>query len=129
MLYIRPRLRMALMRCFVLLLASACQSRTRQYAAFEDLVVGSYTLNLYTNGGCEVEMSLGYREGHYTLRGDTIRLTYREGPLPGMPTRLLLTPGYLVTLPSLEYPQSTKIRRQWVKAVQPKGRAGKRAFM
>jgi hypothetical protein len=95
-----------------LLLASACNSRARRYAAFEDLVVGAYTVNLYTNGECEVEMGLGYHEGHYALQGDTISLTYQEGPLRGMPTRLLLTPEYLVTLPSPGYPRSTRIRRQ-----------------
>jgi hypothetical protein len=94
-----------------LLLASACHSRTRRYAAFEDLDVGSYTVNLYTNGECEVEMGLGYHEGRYTQQGDTLRLTYQQGPLQGLPTRLLLTPRYLVTLPSLEYPRSTRIRR------------------
>ena len=96
----------------LLLLAGACNSRPRQYAAFEDLGVGSYTVNLYTNGECEVEMGLGYHEGHYTQQGDTFRLAYQEGPLQGLPTRLLLTPRYLVTLPSLEYPRSTKIHRQ-----------------
>lgn len=95
-----------------LLLTSACTSRTPRYAAFEDLVVGSYTMNLYTNGECEVEMGLGYHEGRYTQQGDTLRLTYQEGPLLGMPTRLLLTPDYLVTLPSPQYPLSTRIRRQ-----------------
>jgi len=96
----------------LLLLASACNSRTTRYAAFEDLVIGSYTVYLYTNGECEVEMGLGYHEGRYTQQGDTLRLTYQEGPLPGMPTRLLLTPDYLVTLPSPQYPRSTRIRRQ-----------------
>ncbi len=95
-----------------LLLASACNSRIRRYAAFEDLAVGSYTVNLYTNGECEVEMGLGYHEGRYTQQGDTLRLTYQEGALQGMPTRLLLTPDYLVTLPSPQYPRSTRIRRQ-----------------
>lgn len=94
------------------LLASACHSSTKRYAAFENLVVGSYTVDLYPNGECKVEMGLGYHEGRYTLQGDTIHLAYREGPLPGMPTRLLRTPDYLVTLPSPKYPHSTKLRRQ-----------------
>jgi hypothetical protein len=96
----------------LLLIASACKSRTLRYAAFEDLIVGSYTVNLYTNGECEVEMGLGYHEGRYTIQGDTLRLTYQDGLLQSMPTRLLLTPGFLVTLPSPEYPVLTKIRRQ-----------------
>lgn len=94
-----------------LLLASACHSRSRQYAAFEDLGVGSYTVNLYTNGECEVEMGLGYHQGRYTQQDDTLHLTYQQGSLQGLPTRLLLTPRYLVTLPSPEYPRSTSIRR------------------
>ncbi|RZK21610.1 MAG: hypothetical protein EOO56_11125 [Hymenobacter sp.] len=96
----------------VLLLASACQSRTRRYGAFENVGVGSYTVNLYTNGECAVEMGLGYHEGRYTQQGDILRLIYQEGLLPGLPTRLLLTPHYLVTLPSPQYPRSTRIRRQ-----------------
>ena len=102
----------ALVLLGALLLFTGCDSRTIQYSAFEDLVVGSYTIRLFTNGECGVEMGLGYHEGRYTLQGDTIRLTYQEGPLPGMPTRLLLTPAYLVTLPSPEYPQSTRLHRQ-----------------
>ena len=94
------------------LLLSGCESRTLRYSAFEDLVVGSYTVRLFTNGECEVEMGLGYHKGRYTLQGDTIRLTYLDGPLQAMPTRLLLTPTYLVTLPSPEYSRSTRIRRQ-----------------
>lgn len=96
----------------LLLLSSACQRETPRYAAFEDLVIGSYTVNLYPNGEFEVEMGLGYHEGRYTQHGDTLCLTYQEGPLPGMPTRLLITPDYLVTLPSPHYPRSTRIRRQ-----------------
>jgi len=95
-----------------LLLTSACNSRARQYAAFGDLTFGSYTVNFYTNGEFEIEMGMGYHEGHYALRGDTIRLAYQEGPLQGMPTRLLLTPKYLITLPSPQYPRSTRIRWQ-----------------
>ncbi|GAB3876914.1 hypothetical protein GCM10028824_35660 [Hymenobacter segetis] len=91
---------------------TGCESRALRYSAFEDLVVGSYTVRLFTNGECAVEMGLGYHEGRYTLQGDTIRLTYQEGPLRGMPTRLLLTPTYLVTLPSPEYPRSTRMHRQ-----------------
>lgn len=94
------------------LLLNGCESRTLQYSAFEDLVVGSYTVRLFTNGECEVEMGLGYHDGRYTIRGNTIRLTYLDGALQGMPTRLLLTPTHLVSLPSPEYPHSTRIRRQ-----------------
>ena len=95
-----------------LLLAPACESRTLRYSAFEDLVVGSYTVRLFTNGECELEMGLGYHKGRYTLQGDTIHLTYQEGPLQGMPTRLLLIPAYLITLPSPEYTRSTRMHRQ-----------------
>lgn len=95
-----------------LLLLLGCDSRTVRYSAFEDLVVGSYTVRLFTNGECEVEMGLGYHAGRYTLQGDTIRLTYQQGRLRGMPTRLLLTPAYLVTLPSPEYTRSTRMHRQ-----------------
>ena len=95
-----------------LLLLTGCERRALRYSSFEDLVVGSHTVRLFTNGECEVEMGLGYHEGHYTLQGDTIRLTYKKSPLPGMPTRLLLTPAYLVALPSTEYPQSTRMHRQ-----------------
>jgi len=94
------------------MLVSACETRTIRLAAFEDLMAGSYTVNLYTNGECEVEMGLGYHTGRYALRGDTIQITYQEGPLLGMPTQLLLTRSFLVTLPTVEYPQSTRIRRQ-----------------
>jgi hypothetical protein len=94
------------------LLLSSCDSRALRYSAFEDLVVGSYTVRLFTNGECEVEMGLGYHNGRYTQQGDTLRLTYLDGSLQGMPTRLLLTPAYLVTLPSPQYPRSTRIRRQ-----------------
>ena len=95
-----------------LLLVSACETRTIRHAGFEDLVVGSYTVKLYTNGECEVEMGLGYHDGQYTLRGDTIRITYQKGRLVGIPNQLLLTPGFLVTLPTPEYPHSTRIRLQ-----------------
>jgi hypothetical protein len=70
------------------------------------------TRTLYTNAECAVEMGLGYHAGRYTQQGDTLRLTYQEGLLPGLPTRLLLTPRYLVTLPSPQYPHSISIRRQ-----------------
>ena len=93
-------------------LGSACETRTLWHAAFEDLVVGSYSVQLYTNGECEVEMGLGYHAGHYTVRGDTIRITYQKDRLLGVPTQLLLTPGFLVTLPTPEYPHSTRIRLQ-----------------
>jgi hypothetical protein len=99
-------------RLFVCLLVSACTTRTTRYAAFEDLVTGSYTVNLYTNGECAVEMGVGFHAGHYSLRGDTILITYGEQPLLGVPTQLLLTPDFLLTLPTAEYPHSTKIHRQ-----------------
>ncbi|RZK44461.1 MAG: hypothetical protein EOO61_03735 [Hymenobacter sp.] len=66
----------------LLLLASACHSRTRRYAAFEDAGVGSYTVNLYTNGEYAVEMGLGYHEGRYTQQGDTLP-HLPGGPAPG----------------------------------------------
>jgi hypothetical protein len=93
-------------------LVSACHTQTIRYAAFDDLVVGSYTVNLYTNGECEVEMGLGYHSGHYTLKGDTVSLTYQGGQLQGMPTQFVLTPTFLVTLPTAMYPRTTKIPRQ-----------------
>ena len=96
----------------LLALVSACDTRTTRYAAFDDLVVGSYTVNLYTNGECEVEMGFGYHSGRYTMQGDTICLTYQEGQLPAMPTRFVLTPAFLITLPTAEYPQTTKIPRR-----------------
>ncbi len=95
-----------------LLLVTGCESRALRYSAFEDLTVGSYTIRLFTNGECEVEMGLGYHDGRYTIQKDTVCITYQEGRLSGMPTRLLLTPAYLITLPSLEYPQATRMHRQ-----------------
>lgn len=93
-------------------LTSACDNRTIHYAAHEDLVVGSHTVTLYTNGECAVEMGIGYHEGQYTLQGDTLFIWYPRGPLPGLPSQLLVTPEFLVTLPTAEYPLSTRIRRQ-----------------
>lgn len=85
------------------LLLTGCESRTLRYSAFEDLVVGSYTVLLFTNGECEVEMGLGYRDGRYTIQSDTLRITYQEGPIQGLPTQFLITPDYLLTLPTAEY--------------------------
>jgi hypothetical protein len=96
----------------LLALVSACDTRTMRYAAFDDLVVGSYTVYLYTNGECEVEMGLGYHPGRYTMKGDTIYLTYQEGHLPAMPTQFRLTPAFLVTLPTATYRRTIKIPRQ-----------------
>jgi hypothetical protein len=95
----------------LLTLASGCKTRTLRYAASEDLTVGSYTVKLYTNGECEVEMGIGYHKGHYIVNGDTVRLVYRDGSPEGMPTRLLLTPNFLVAIPTVAYPYPTKIRR------------------
>jgi hypothetical protein len=96
----------------LLAMVSGCETQTIRYAAFEDLVLGSYTVNFYTNGECAVEMGAGYHEGTYTLKGDTLLLTYRENSPKGLPTRLLLTPNHIVTLPTAEYPRSTKISRR-----------------
>lgn len=93
-------------------LASACDTRTLRYSAFEDLVVGSTTVKLYTNGECAMEMGLGYHAGHYVVRGDTIRITYQEKALLGIPTQLRITPDFLITLPTADYPHATRIRRQ-----------------
>ena len=100
------------------LLLNSCESRTLRYSAFEDLVVGSYTVNLFTNGECEVEMGLGYRDGRYTIQGDTLRITYQADSLKGFPTRFLITPSYLLTMPTAEFPESTKIHGRGLKEVQ-----------
>ncbi|MBC6697722.1 hypothetical protein [Hymenobacter sp. BT190] len=113
------------MRVFMLILSATlllngCESKTRtlRYYAFEDLVVGSYTVNLFTNGECEVEMGAGYHDGRYTIQGDTLRITYQEGPVQGLPSRFLITPNYLLTLPTAEYPESTKIHGSGLKKGQ-----------
>ena len=100
------------------LLLNGCESRKLRYSAFEDLVVGSYTVNLFTNGECEVELGAGYHDGRYTIQGDTLRITYQEDSLGGFPTRFLITPNYLLTLPTAEYPESTKIHGRGLKKVQ-----------
>ena len=93
-------------------LVSACHTRTIRYAAFDDLVVGSYTVNLYTNGECEVEMGFGYHSGRYILKVDTVSITYQEGHLQEMPTQFVLIPAFLVTLPTAAYPRTTKVPLQ-----------------
>jgi hypothetical protein len=100
------------------LLLTGCESRTLRYSAFEDLVVGSYTVLLFTNGECEVEMGLGYHDGRYTIQGDTLQITYQKGPIQGLPTQFLITPDYLLTLPTAEYSESTKIHGKEIKEVQ-----------
>jgi hypothetical protein len=97
-----------------MLLLNGCESRTLRYYAFEDLVIGSYTVNLFTNGECEVEMGAGYHDGRYTIQGDTLRIAYQEDSLR-LPTRFLITPTYLLTLPTAEYPASTKIHGRGLK--------------
>jgi hypothetical protein len=102
-------MRVSLLALAATLLLNGCESRTLQYAAFEDLLFGSYTVNLFTNGECTVEMGLGYHEGRYRIQGDTLHIAYQEGALRGLPTRFLITPTYLLTLPTADYPASTKI--------------------
>jgi len=102
----------------VTLLLTSCESRTLRYSAFEYLVVGSYTVLLFTNGECKVEMGLGYHDGRYTIQGDTLRITYQKGPIQGVPTQFLITPEYLLTLPTAEYSESTKIHGKEVREGQ-----------
>jgi hypothetical protein len=111
-------MRVSLLGLSALLLLNGCESRTLRYHAFEDLFVGSYTVNLFTNGECEVEMGLGFHNARYTIRGDTLRITYLEDSLRGFPTRFLITPDYLLTLPTADYPESTKIHGRGLKKVQ-----------
>lgn len=99
-------------------LLTSCESRTLRYSAFEDLVVGSYTVLLFTNGECKVEMGLGYHDGRYTIQGDTLRITYQKGPIQGVPTQFLITPEYLLTLPTAENSESTKIHGKEVREGQ-----------
>jgi hypothetical protein len=94
------------------MLVSSCETRTLRYAAFEDLAIGSYTVSLYTNGECVVEMGAGYHDGNYTSKSDTLLLTYRKSSPNRLPTRLLLTPNFIVILPTAAYPYSTKISRR-----------------
>lgn len=108
-------MRISLLVLSATLLLTGCESRTLRYYAFEDLVIGSYTVNLFTNRECEVEMGAGYHEGHYTIQGDTLRIAYQEDALRALPIRFLITPNYLLTLPAADYPESTKIRGRGLK--------------
>jgi hypothetical protein len=63
-------------------------------------------------------MRAGYHEGHYTIQGDTLRIAYQEDALRGLPTRFLITPNYLLTLPTADYPESTKIHGKGLKKEQ-----------
>ena len=81
-------------------------------------MVGSHTVCLFANGECEVEMGLGYHDGRYTMRGDTLRVTYREGLIRGLPAQFRCTPDHLLPLPTAQYPESIKIPGQKVKKGQ-----------
>lgn len=62
----------------ILLVVSCQEHRKIKYSGFNDLVVGSETLNLYENGEFDIEIGLGHNIGNYNIENDTIYLIYNE---------------------------------------------------
>jgi len=62
----------------VLILTACEKNKTIKYSGFNDLVVGSETINLYKDNSFSIELGLGYRTGQYTIDHDTVYLKYTE---------------------------------------------------
>ena len=62
----------------ILSIISCQKNREIKYSGFDDLVVGSETINLYKNGEFSLEMGLGFQEGTYKIKGDTVLLSYNK---------------------------------------------------
>ena len=77
-----------------------------KYSAFEDLMVGSKTINLFDNGEFSIELGLGYKNGTYKIENDTIFLTYSDST--DFPKRFLLKNDKIV---SLDTKKETSIKR------------------
>ena len=72
----------------MLLGLTACETRQIKYSGFDDLVLGSETIYLYENGEFEIELGLGFHDGTYILKNDTILLRYDKPT--GLPQKFLL---------------------------------------
>ncbi|MDW7695939.1 hypothetical protein R9C00_25705 [Flammeovirgaceae bacterium SG7u.111] len=67
----------------------SCQNKKEiKYAGFDDLAIGSETINLYQNGDFSIEIGLGYHKGTYSIDKDTILLIYNNES--GLPKKFLL---------------------------------------
>lgn len=69
---------MKCLKCiFIILILVSCQEKPQiKYSGFDDLVVGSNTVNLYENGEFNIEIGLEYNSGTYEIRNDTAFLAF-----------------------------------------------------
>lgn len=63
---------------FILFVLGCSDNRPIKYSGFDDLTMGSETLYLYENGDFSIEIGLGYHDGTYIIRQDSIFLTYKK---------------------------------------------------
>ncbi|MEM6265478.1 MAG: hypothetical protein AAGI38_23450 [Bacteroidota bacterium] len=87
-------------------------NRQIKYAGFDDLIVGSETINLYTNGEFDLEIGLGFHEGTYVLQQDSVFLAYRDTTV-NLPHKFLLKDD---RFESIGYDQDICIRRKGIQA-------------
>lgn len=74
---------------YTFLLIACGNNESIEYAGFDDLVIGSESINLYKDGTFEIEVGLGYHKGTYNIIEDTVFLKY-DGKVK-LPSKFLLT--------------------------------------
>ena len=89
------------------MLLSCRDHRQIRYSGFNDLVVGSHTVNLYENGEFNIELGLGYNSGTYQVKNDTAFLTYTNSEM--QPFKILIKQDELIVL---DNSKSTVISRR-----------------
>jgi hypothetical protein len=74
---------------YTFLLIACGNNESIEYTGFDDLVIGSETINLFKDGKFEIEIGLEYHKGTYNIKGDTVFLKYDK--VVKLPNKFLLT--------------------------------------
>ena len=77
-------------------IVSCRDKRVVKHSGFDDMVVGSHTINLFDNGEFEYEMGLGYESGMYTITSDTVTLLYDDKS--NLPNKFLITKDHFTAI-------------------------------
>ena len=95
----------------ICLIISACENRKIKLTGFDDLLMGSEQIILYENGEFYLELGAGGTTGRYTIKNDTIHLSYIDKPGEGWPNKFVLTDNYFISADTSKKNREIKIPR------------------